>query len=65
MFTRNVGSKERVVRIVGGSLMVLCGLFGLGASAAGLAVAAVGVVSIVTGIVRYCPACAIAGRKAN
>ncbi len=64
MFNRkNVGPKERIARIVGGCLMVLCGLIGLQATPLGLAVAAVGVVSMLTGIVRYCPACALSGRK--
>jgi hypothetical protein len=65
MFTRNVGSKERVARIVGGALMMLCGVVGLKASPLGLMLAAVGAVSLVTGIVRFCPACALAGRKST
>jgi hypothetical protein len=60
---RNVGSKERVARVIGGCLMILCGLVGLQASPLGLAIAGVGVVSMVTGVIRYCPACAMAGRK--
>lgn len=64
MFHRkNVGPKERIARIVGGCLMVLCGLVGLQATPLGWAVAAVGVVSLLTGVVRYCPACALSGRK--
>jgi len=63
MFNRNIGSKERGARVVGGALMILCGLFGLGASAAGWVVACVGAVGVVTGLVQYCPACALAGRK--
>jgi hypothetical protein len=65
MFTRNIGSKERVARIVGGALMMLCGIVGLKASPLGLMLTAVGVVSLVTGIVRFCPACALAGRKST
>ncbi len=64
MFNRkNVGPKERIARIVGGCLMVLCGLVGLHATPMGLALAAVGAVSMLTGVVRYCPACALSGRK--
>ena len=65
MFNRNIGNKERIVRIVGGALMIVCGLLGLGASAVGWVVAGTGVVSVVTGVVRYCPACAMAGRKST
>jgi len=63
IFRRNIGSKERVARVVGGILMILCGVLGLHATPLGLVVAAVGGVSIVTGAVRFCPACAMAGRK--
>ena len=66
MFNRkNVGPKEKIARIVGGCLMVLCGLLGLQATPLGLAVAAVGVVSMLTGMFRHCPACALSGRKPN
>jgi Protein of unknown function (DUF2892) len=63
MFNRNVGNKERIVRVIGGGLMILCGLFGLDATPLGLAIAGAGVVSLVTGMLRYCPACALVGRK--
>jgi hypothetical protein len=42
----NIGSRERVVRVVGGALIVVCGLFGLNATPLGLAIAGVGVVSL-------------------
>jgi uncharacterized membrane protein HdeD (DUF308 family) len=63
LFYRNMGSKERIVRVVGGALLMVCGLFALNATPLGLAIAGVGVVSLVTGLVRYCPACALAGRR--
>jgi hypothetical protein len=63
MFKRNIGSKERIVRVIGGGLIMLCGLVGLHATPLGLVMAGVGAVSLVTGLVRYCPACAMAGRK--
>ncbi len=63
MFRKNVGSKERIARIVGGCLMLLFGLLGMQASPPGLAIAGMGLVGIVTGALRFCPACAIAGRK--
>ena len=63
MFQRNLGSKERVVRVVGGGVMMLCGVVGLGATPLGLGIAALGVGSLVSGMIRYCPACALAGRK--
>jgi hypothetical protein len=64
MFDRNVGKRERIARIVGGALMMACGLVGLSATPLGVVIAGTGVVSVVTGMIRYCPACAMAGRKA-
>jgi hypothetical protein len=63
MFKRNIGSKERIARVIGGGLIVLCGLVGLHATPLGLGIAGVGIISVLTGLVRYCPACAMAGRK--
>ena len=63
MLVRNIGSRARIVRAAGGGLMVLCGLVGLSATPLGLAVAGVGAASLITGMVRYCPACALVGSK--
>lgn len=60
---KNVGRRERIVRIVAGVLMMLCGLLGLHATPVGIFVAAVGVVTMVTGFIRYCPACAVGGKR--
>lgn len=61
--SKNVGRKEGIARVVAGAVMILCGLAALHATAYGLALAGVGLVSVFTGASRYCPACAIAGRK--
>jgi uncharacterized membrane protein HdeD (DUF308 family) len=63
MFKRNVGSKERVARMIFGALLICAGVVAMHASVLGIAVAAVGGVSLVTGIFNYCPACAVAGRQ--
>jgi hypothetical protein len=63
LIRKNVSRRERIVRIAAGILMMLCGLLGLHATPLGMFVAAVGLVSIVTGLVRYCPACALAGKQ--
>lgn len=63
IFKKNVTRAERNVRIVGGLLMIACGLIGLHASPLGWGVAAAGAVSLLTGLVRYCPACDLAGRR--
>lgn len=60
---KNVGGLEQAIRIAAGAAMVACGLFGLGYNPAGYAVAGMGVVTVLTGIFGFCPACAMAGRK--
>ncbi len=62
-YRKNVGSKERVGRLVAGGAMMLCGLVGLQASPLGWLLAASGVVTVLTGVVGYCPACAMVGRR--
>lgn len=62
-YRKNVGNKERIARLAGGCLMVLCGLVGLHASPLGWLLAAAGVVSTATGLFGHCPACAMVGRK--
>jgi Inner membrane protein YgaP-like, transmembrane domain len=63
LYAKNVGSKERIVRTVGGTIMILCGAVGLQLSPLGLLLAGTGVVTIVTGLIGFCPACAMVGRK--
>jgi len=62
-YRKNVGTKERVARGVVGTLMVACGLLGLGLTPLGLLTACAGVVTVVTGLVGFCPACAMVGRE--
>ncbi len=62
-YAKNVGPKERIVRTVGGAIMILCGVVGLRLSPLGLLLGGVGIVTIVTGLVGFCPACAMVGRK--
>ncbi len=63
MFRRNVGRTERTIRILAGGLMICSAVVVLGATPAGWALGATGAVTLLTGLVRYCPACAIAGRS--
>jgi hypothetical protein len=63
IYRKNVGSVEQVLRIGAGVAMVACGLLGLGYNPVGYAVAGMGAITVLTGIVGYCPACAVAGRR--
>jgi hypothetical protein len=62
-YRKNVGGWERAARLIGGGLMLICGVVALHASPLGLLVSGAGVVTLVTGMFGYCPACAIAGRE--
>jgi hypothetical protein len=63
LYRRNVGSKERLARVVVGVLIVACSLAQIGATPLGLVLAASGLVAALTGLSGFCPACAMAGRK--
>ena len=62
-YRKNVGGWERAARLIGGSLMLICGVVALHASPLGLLLSGAGVVTLVTGVFGYCPACAVAERK--
>ena len=62
-YRKNVGTKERVARTVTGVLMGVCGLFFLGSTPLGWLVVGSGVMTVVTGLFGFCPACAMLGRK--
>src|SRR3954465_6654024 len=62
-YRQNVGGWERAARLIGGGLMLICGVVALHASPLGLLLSGAGVVTLVTGVFGHCPACAIAGRE--
>jgi hypothetical protein len=58
-----MGAGERAARAVAGVVMAACSLALIGATPLGLALAASGVFTALTGLAGFCPACAMAGRK--
>jgi hypothetical protein len=54
MFAQNVGSIDRIVRIVLGLALVAIGFLVLG-SAAGTIVGVIGLIFLLTGLVGWCP----------
>ena len=62
-YRKNVGSKEGLARVLGGALIVACSLTQIGTTPLGLVLAASGVLTALTGVFGFCPACAIAGRE--
>lgn len=61
-YQKNLPVWEQLLRFVGGGVLVAYGLVGLGGML-GYALAASGAIAVVTGLVGYCPACAMVGRK--
>ena len=60
---KNMGSKESWARLIGGSLIVACSLAQVGPTLLGLVLASGGALVALTGLLGFCPACAMAGRK--
>jgi hypothetical protein len=62
-YRKNVPGWERLVRVVAGIAMIVCGMLAFPGTPIGYLIACAGVVTLITGFVGYCPACAVAGRK--
>jgi hypothetical protein len=68
-YRKNLPGWERVMRSVGGVVMIAYGLFGMpglpgmSGAMAGYLIAGTGVVAILTGFFGFCPMCAMVGRK--
>ena len=60
---QNVGAAQRVVRIVAGGMMVAGGVLTFQGQTVGYVLAAMGIMGLVTGLMGYCPACAMIGGK--
>lgn len=63
LYRKNVGAAERAVRLVLAVAMVVGGLWGLGLTPLGLALAGGGAVMALTAFAGFCPACAMVGRR--
>jgi hypothetical protein len=54
-YRKNVGGWERAATLIGGGLMLICGVGALHASPLGLLLSGAGVVTLVTGVFGYWP----------
>lgn len=59
---RNLSGRHSAARVVGGCLLLAGALAYFQTSLPGLVLAGIGAVGIVSGVIGYCPACALAGR---
>ena len=68
-YRKNLPGWERVMRSVGGVVMIAYGLFGMpglpgmSGAMAGYLIAGTGAVAVLTGFFGFCPMCAMVGRK--
>ena len=62
LYRKNITRPESLLRVAGGVALIAAGLWWQGASPLGLALAASGVGSVLSGVFGYCPACAMVGR---
>lgn len=63
IYRKNVGAKERWARVIGGVLIVACSLTQIGLTPLGLVLTASGVMTALSGVIGFCPACAMLGRR--
>lgn len=62
-FRRNLGLVQRVIRVGAGGLVVAGGVLMFRGQAIGYALAALGAMGLLTGLMGYCPACAMIGGR--
>lgn len=63
LYRKNVGNAERAARILAGVLMLACAFTAFAQSPLKWVLAGSGVITLFTGFVGFCPACAMAGRR--
>src|SRR5260221_3751029 len=62
-YRKNLPGWERVMRVVGGIMMIAYGLMAMSGATSGYLLAGAGVVAIATGFFGFCPMCAMVGRR--
>jgi len=58
---RNVGSVDKIIRLVAGAALAVFGFTAMGASGMGLVAIVVGIVLIATALLNFCPLFKILG----
>lgn len=63
LYVKNVPPVERVIRVLMGIGLLVAAVLWLGANAKGWIVGAMGMMAAMSGLVGWCPMCAMVGRK--
>lgn len=63
LYVKNVPTAERVIRVMMGVALLGGALVWLGATTVGWVAGAMGMMAAVSGLIGWCPMCAMAGRK--
>lgn len=63
LYVKNVPTAERVIRVMMGVALLGGALVWLGPTTGGWVVGAMGMMAAVSGLIGWCPMCAMAGRK--
>lgn len=64
-YSKNVPGWERVLRIVMGAMMLVASIAWFGPTTIGWALGIMGAMAAMSGLVGFCPACAMVGRRLN
>ena len=63
LYVKNVPTAERVIRVMMGLALLGGSVLWIGPTTAGWVVGAMGMMAALSGLIGWCPMCAIAGRK--
>lgn len=63
LYVKNVPPFERVIRVLMGVGLLFGAVMSLGPNAKGWIVGAMGMIAAVSGLIGWCPMCAVVGRK--
>jgi hypothetical protein len=63
LYVKNVPSAERVIRVLVGFALLGGALVWLGATPPGWLMGSMGMMAAMSGLIGWCPMCAMAGRK--
>jgi hypothetical protein len=64
VYRKNVGPMERMARVLAAALMIACAFTAFAQSPLKWVFLGAGATTLITGVIGFCPMCAIGGRRA-